>query len=121
LSKIPEWRNSEKAASQKQEIARMLVETYGYQPAELNLMDHRILVAARDLMEYQKLKSSRAAKIGQAREAPPVVKPGSVQKTQPNGKTEFTKARASIKEFGRRGNHKGQEAVLSELLNKAYK
>lgn len=120
LSKVPEWRNHEKATVDKQEIARMLVHTYGYQPAELALMDHRVLVAAKDLLEYQRIKSGKSAALKQVRDAPPVVKPGTVQK-QTNGRTEFQKARASLKELGRRGNHKGQEAVFTELLTKTYK
>ena len=120
LSKLPEWRNQEKAATDKQDIARMLVNVYGYQPAELNLMDHRLLVAAKDLLEFQRLKAGKSAALKQVRDAPPVVKPGTTQKTT-SGRTEFQKARASLKELGRRGNHKGQEAVFEKLLAKTYK
>lgn len=120
LAKVPEWRNSEKAAQEKTEIARLLMERYGYSPAELNIMDHRLLYAARDLLHYNRLQSQRADKVKQARTAPPVVKPGTVQK-QTSGKQDFVKVRSHLRKLGSQGNHKAQEALVTEMFSKTFK
>jgi hypothetical protein len=118
LEKVPEWRNSEKAAAEKQDITRALTERYGFNPAELAAInDHRVLVIMRE--HVRMLKAQESAKSKQVRTAPPVVKPGSVQKSNP--KAEFTKVREHVRKLGKQGNHKAQEAAVTELLSRTFK
>ena len=121
LSRVPEWRNPEKASAEKGEIARALLDRYGFNPLELNnLTDHRALLVARDALRYHQMQAVKTDKVKQAREAPPVVKPGTVQK-QSNAKADFVKVRAHLRQLGNKGNHKAQEALVTEMFSKAFK
>jgi len=119
LAKLPEWRNSDVAAKEKTEIATYLKNS-GFQPAELStLSDHRALIIARKAYLYDKLQAGKSDKVKQVREAPPVVKPGVTPK--PNPKAEFTKVKSHLRKLGTQGNHKGQEALVTEMLTRTFK
>jgi hypothetical protein len=120
LAKVPTWRNAEKAAQEKGEIAALLSSYYGYAQSEIaNLMDHRALLVARDAAAYRKLLANKDAKVKQAREAPATAKPG--PSTQTNGRTEFQKARGLLKAHGAKGNHRAQESLATQLFERAFK
>jgi hypothetical protein len=120
-AKVPEWRNPEKAAAEKQAIVRELSGYYGLTPEEIgSVIDHRHLMIARDAVKYRELVRAKADKSKQVRTAPPVVKPGTVQKT-PNAKQDFVKVRSHLRKLGATGNSKAQEAAFTELLNGAFK
>ena len=120
LARLPEWRNAEKALPEKQAIARDLTDAYGFTAEEVgSLIDHRMLLVARDAMKYRELQRTKGEKTKQVRAAPPVVKPGAVVKTNP--KAEFTKVKAHIRKLGSQGNHKAQEALAVEMFNRAFK
>jgi antitoxin component HigA of HigAB toxin-antitoxin module len=121
LAKVPEWRNAEKAAPEKQAIIRDLGDHYGFTAEEIgSLVDHRMLLVARDAVKYRELQRGKAGKVGQVRAAPPVVKPGALP-TKPNGKTEFTKVRGHLRKLGQQGNHRAQEDIVAEMFSRTFK
>jgi hypothetical protein len=119
LSKVPEWRNQEKSAPEKQAIVRDLSDHYGFTAEEIgSLVDHRMLLVARDAMKYRELQRTKLDK--QVRSAPPVVKPGALP-TKPNGKTEFTKVRSHLRKLGQQGNTRAQEDIVAEMFTRTFK
>jgi hypothetical protein len=121
LAKVPTWRNAEKAKQERGEIAGALTSHYGFSPAEVgNLMDHRMLLVARDAAAYRKLLANKDARVKQVREAPATAKPGSAQ-AQSNGRAEFNKVRGKIKELGTKGQHRAQEDLMTRVLGVAFK
>jgi hypothetical protein len=120
LSKVPTWRNAEKAAQEKGEISSALTGHYGFTSQEVSaLMDHRMLLVARDAAAYRKLLANKDARVKQAREAQPTAKPGAA--AQPNGRAEFAKARNLLKAHGAKGNHKAQESIAAAMFERAFK
>ena len=123
LAKLPDWRNSDKAQTEKQAIAKTLMDAYGFHPAEVaQLMDHRMVVAGRDLMLLQQLRQNKAERLKQVRDAPPVVKPGAAQAAvNPHSKAGFQKFRQELKVQGQKGNHRAQEELLTKAFSRAFK
>lgn len=120
LAKLPEWRNSEKAQAESGKIKDLLRSTYGYTKQEVdNIGDHRNMLVARDAYLYRQLMANKDARVKQVREAPGMVRPGAP--AQPNGRTEFAKARAKIREFGTKGNHAAQENMVTKMFERAFK
>ena len=119
LSRVPEWRNADKAQQEKSGINTYL-QGKGFQPAELNgLMDHRMVEVAREAYLYRQLMAGKEGKIRQVRDAPNTVTPGG---TVPNsGKANFAKATRQVRQFGREGKPKAQEALVAEMFNRAFK
>ena len=119
LNKLPEWRNTEQATKEQREIANTLAQNYGFNEAEIaGLVDHRMVMVARDAMKYRMLQANKTAKVQQVRTAPPVIKPGA---QQDKGKVE---ARSDLKQFreaGRKGEHRTQEQLLEKMLGRAFK
>ena len=119
LNKLPEWRNTEQATKEQREIANTLAQSYGFNEAEIaGLVDHRMVMVARDAMKWRLLQAGKTAKVQQVRTAPPVVKPGA---QQDKGKVE---ARSDLKQFreaGRKGEHRTQEQLLEKMLGRAFK
>ena len=120
LAKLPEWRNSEKAQAEREQLKAFLA-GHGYSGPEIdNVTDHRFVLLARDAYRYRQLQQGKSAKLNQARQAPPVVKPGT--KAPPkDGKAEFTKFRQSLKRAGREGNHKAQEDAVTALFERTFR
>jgi hypothetical protein len=120
LARVPEWRNAEKATPEKQAIVRDLADHYGFTPDEIgSLIDHRMLLVARDAAKYRELMRNKDQRVKQVRTAPPVVKPGAQSK--PNPQAQFTKVKAHVRKLGQQGNSKGQEALVTEMLNRTFK
>ena len=119
LNKLPEWRNTEQATKEQREIANTLAQSYGFNEAEVaGIVDHRMVMVARDAMKYRMLQANKTAKVQQVRTAPPVIKPGA---QQDKGKVE---ARSDLKQFreaGRKGEHRTQEQLLEKMLGRAFK
>ena len=119
LNKLPEWRNTEQATKEQREIANTLAQSYGFNEAEIaGLVDHRMVMVARDAMKWRLLQAGKTAKVQQVRTAPPVIKPGA---QQDKGKVE---ARSDLKQFreaGRKGEHRTQEQLLEKMLGRAFK
>ena len=119
LNKLPEWRNTEQATKEQREIANTLAQNYGFNEAEIaGLVDHRMVMVARDAMKWRLLQAGKTAKVQQVRTAPPVIKPGA---QQDKGKVE---ARSDLKQFreaGRKGEHRTQEQLLEKMLGRAFK
>lgn len=119
LAKLPEWRNSEKAQTEKQQLSTYLT-TQGFSDAEVQrIADHRGVILARKAMLYDQLQSGKAGMLKQVRTAPPVVKPGT--KVTTNGKIEFQKVAKQFRTMGQKGNHRAQEDVLTSILNRTFK
>lgn len=120
LAKLPEWRNSEKAQSEKEQI-RTYLAGHGYTNPEIeNVMDHRFILLARDALKYRQLQQGKTEKLNQARQAPPAVRPGAKEAPR-NDKAEFSKFRQSLKRAGREGNHRAQEESLTKILERTFK
>jgi len=120
LAKVPAWRNAEKAQAEKGEIAQALTSQYGFTPAEVGqLIDHRMLLVARDAAAYRKLLANKDQRVKQARQAPAIAKPGAA--AQPNGRAEARKAVGLLKAHGAKGNHKAQEHLATKLFEAAFK
>ena len=121
LAKVPTWRNPEKATQERSEIASALQSTYGFTAQEVNaVMDHRMIMVARDAAAYRKLLANKDARVKQAREAPATAKPGAAA-SPTNGRVEFNKVRGKIKELGTKGNHRAQEQLVTGLFERAFK
>lgn len=121
LAKVPTWRNPEKAAQARSEITNALATHYGFTPQEISaVMDHRMILVARDAAAYRQLLANKDSRLKQAREAPAVAKPGAAP-AQQNGRVEFTKVRGKIRELGSKGNHKAQEQLATQLFERAFK
>lgn len=120
LAKVPAWRNPEKATQEKGEISGALTTHYGFTAQETaQIMDHRMLLVARDAAAYRKLLANKDARVKQAREAPATARPGAAQPT--NGRVEFTRVRGKIRELGTKGNHRAQENLATQLFERAFK
>jgi hypothetical protein len=120
LAKVPTWRNAEKANQERSEIAGVLNSHYGFTQGEVGqLLDHRMLLVARDAAAYRKLLANKDARVKQAREAPATAKPGAA--AQPNERADFNKARGLLKAHGTKGNHKAQEQIATQMFEKAFK
>lgn len=122
LAKLPDWRNSEKAAAEQQAIARSMA-SYGYQPAEIaNVMDHRLVLMGRDAMRWRELQRTKSEQVKRVADAPPVIKPGaSSTQTDPNSKAGFDKFTREFRKQGRAGNHRAQEAALEKVFSRTFK
>lgn len=121
LAKVPTWRNAEKATQERGEIAGTLTSHYGFTSAEVGaILDHRMILVARDAAAYRKLLANKDARVKQAREAPATAKPGA-SSAQPNGRVEFNKVRGKIKELGTKGNHRAQEQLATQMFERAFK
>lgn len=122
LAKVPAWRNAEKATQEKTAIKSALTSHYGFTAQEAdNVMDHRMIVVARDAAAYRQLLASKDARLKQARAAPATAKPGTAAASQPTGRVEFNKVRGKIKELGTKGNHRAQEELATKLFERAFK
>lgn len=120
LAKVPAWRNAEKAKAEQGEIASVLTSQYGFAPQEVGtLIDHRMLLVARDAAAYRKLLANKDARVKQARQAPATAKPGAA--VQPDGRAEFNKVRGKLRELGSKGNHKAQEKLAEAMFERAFK
>jgi hypothetical protein len=120
VAKLPEWRNSEKASTEQTQIRSSLA-GYGFNQAEINsLTDHRMVLVARKAMLYDQLMANKDARVKQARDAPPMVQPGAAPAT-PDGRAQFAKARAKIRELGTKGNHAAQERLVTQMFERAFK
>lgn len=122
LAKLPDWRNNERATAEKQAITRELTR-YGFQPSEIShLMDHRMVLLARDAMKWQELQRSKTEKVKQVRDAPPVVKPGAAPaQADANSKAGFQQFTREFRKQGRSGNHRAQETALEKVLSRTFK
>lgn len=118
LAKVREWRDSETRSKEQQEIAKSLM-SVGFNQAEIDgLVDHRMLLVARKAMLFDRLQSNKAAKVQQARAAPPVVKPGAAPD---KGKAESRDFIKEVRKAGRQGNHRAQEALAEKAFGRVFK
>ena len=121
LAKVPVWRNPEKATQERSEITGALTSHYGFTPGEVGqIMDHRMILVARDAAAYRRLLANKDAKVKQAREAPATARPGASEAV-PNGRVELNKITGKIKELGSKGNHRAQEELATRLFGAAFK
>jgi hypothetical protein len=120
LAKAPEWRNAEKWTAEKSSISSVLSD-YGFNSDEINsVIDHRMLLVARDAAKWRELQRTKTDRVKQVREAAPVVKPG-VGKPINTGKSDFVKVRSHIRKLGSQGNHRAQEALVEEMFSRTFK
>ncbi len=119
FAKAPDLRNPEKWTKTQQAVAKGLAD-YGFTQAEIGgLMDHRMLLVARDAIEMRELRSQKAVAAKQVRAAPPVVKPGAAPTNK--AATDAKDSLKLIRQAGRKGDHKAQEKLAEKLFNAAFK
>jgi len=76
IERIPEWSDPEKRKTGSAELRSWLIQE-GAAPQEVDALNSALAVSiARKAMLYDKLLKSKASKVKQLREAPPVTKPG---------------------------------------------
>jgi hypothetical protein len=120
IAKLPEWRNSERAKAEVGKITSWL-QTQGYSKTESeNVGDHRHMLLARKAYLYDQLMAGKDAKVKQVRTAQPMAKPGAAA-PQTNGRVEFNKARAKLREFATKGNTRAQEDMVTRMFNSTFK
>jgi hypothetical protein len=120
IAKLPEWRNSERAKAEVGKITSWL-QTQGYSKTESeNVGDHRHMLLSRKAYLYDQLMAGKDAKVKQVRTAQPMAKPGAAA-PQANGRVEFNKARAKLREFATKGNTRAQEDMVTRMFNSTFK
>jgi hypothetical protein len=120
IAKLPEWRNSERAKAEVGKITSWL-QTQGYSKTESeNVGDHRHMLLSRKAYLYDQLMAGKDAKVKQVRTAQPMAKPGAAA-PQTNGRVEFNKARAKLREFATKGNTRAQEDMVTRMFNSTFK
>jgi len=72
-------------------------------------------------MQYRKLLAAKAEKVKQLRTAPAVVKPGAAAAQSQTGKQSFAKALQEVRAQGRKGNHRAQEDLATQMFERAFK
>lgn len=76
LEAIPEWLDKSTARKEAGEI-RAGVSAYGFTPDEFDdVLDHRVIVMAREALEYRRLKEKAAGLKGAVQKAPQLARPG---------------------------------------------
>lgn len=71
--KAPEFRDDAAFKSFREDVLSVVPREYGIKPEELTeIGDHRALLVIRDAIAYRKLQADKAAKIEEAKKAPPV-------------------------------------------------
>lgn len=77
VEKIPEWRDSEKAATEKAKLAEYLMKDAGFsQDDVMAASDHRLIVMARKAMQFDELRAKTNAAEKKVAKVPKVFKPG---------------------------------------------
>ncbi len=122
LAKLPSWRNSETRTAEDAAIRTELA-NYGFRDQEIgSIMDHRMILVARDAMKYRALQRSKTDAVKQVRAAPAVSKPGAAgAQAQVTAKEKFQKFQANFKAQGQKGQHRAQEASLEKLFSRTFK
>lgn len=112
LNAVPEWADGEKYQAEWSQIKSSL-KKIGYTDDELaGMMDHRLYVAARKIMLYDKMQESKPEIIKRVAEAPKPAKPGVPQQRNPKGEA-YAKHRENLKKTGRTD---AAAAALERLL-----
>lgn len=120
LERNPQYRDPEKFKSMARDVTEYL-QSKGLPQERIDALNDAVsLEIAADAAQYRKLLRQKADKVKQIRTAPPVVKPGVVSQ-QTDSKAEFKKFRQDFKSQGQKGNSRGQESLLVQRLNKAFK
>ena len=120
LERNPQWRDPEKFKGMARDVTEYLRQKGLPQERIDSLSDAISLEIAADAAQYQKLLRQKAERVKQIRTAPPVVKPGVVSQ-QTDGKADFTKFQKDFRTAGKKGNSRGQENLLLQRLNRAFK
>lgn len=84
LDRVKEWRNPKVRAKEQQQLVGFLGKDYGFSQDEINQLgssDHRLVSMARDAMKYAEIRANRSKAEGKVKDAPPVTKPGAMNKT----------------------------------------
>lgn len=98
--RIPEWKDPAKFKEGAQSLRSYLI-AEGATPEEVDGLTSSMAVAiAWKAMQYDKLRKSKAEKVGQLRTAPPVTKPGAAQPIQSTAQRQINDARATLKKTG---------------------
>lgn len=114
LERMPELKDPAKFNAFKESVFKVLPE-YGFTPEDTaGWLDHRVFALVSDAVKYRNIVNGKRAAVEQAKQAQPVMKPGTRNVTPPTGaqaelqraKEQFNKSR-SVKDAG---------AVLARLL-----
>lgn len=109
---IPEWRNEESFAKDKQAMTKYAIER-GFQQAELDqIFDHRYMRVLHDAARYQELQAAAPDVLKKVRQAPPMAAPGSRQDVNPKE----AQRRSAIERFNRNPQDPDAQAAAFEFF-----
>ena len=118
VSKIPEFSDSEKASSLKNNM-RSYLQSYGFKDQEIGqIYDHRIVMLVNDAMKYrnmQKVKPNLASKIAK----PGKVLSSGVKKSQTE--TNFQKRREKFGRLKKSGSIKDAQSIFLDMITNKNK
>lgn len=118
VSKIPEFSDSEKASSLKNNM-RSYLQSYGFKDQEIGqIYDHRIVMLVNDAMKYrnmQKVKPNLASKIAK----PGKVLSSGVKKSQTE--TNFQKKREKFGRLKKSGSIKDAQSIFLDMITNKNK
>lgn len=100
LEKLPEWRDSEKAKAEKAEIVNDLIDRGFSREDVFGASDHRLILLARDALNWRKSQSSNDAARKKVAKVPKVLKPGAPKPQDQQRREQTETLRARLRETG---------------------
>ncbi len=111
LELVPEWRDSNKRATEQREVANALINA-GYSPDELSeLIDHRAVIIARKAMLWDKAQEVKSKQVKPAQaQAPKPVRPGNANASPNNAPS------SRVQELAKRAKRTGNVDDIAAYL-----
>lgn len=103
LQKMPHLKDKEKLGTFVNDVTKFGVETYGFKPDELDIVDHRVVQVIADAIAYRKLQSAPPKPVNAQpapKTTPAVAAPG---KRQGTGDAEAQKRQAALQNVRKTG------------------
>jgi len=99
---LPSWNDAEVRQREQQAITKTLTNDYGFSPEDVSgVVDHRLVLMARDAMQWRQLQQGKDAVSKRVAGKPRVQKPGSA-KPKASQQSEFQRDRARARKTGSR-------------------
>jgi len=121
IERIPQWKDPAKYEAGARELKSYLL-SQGADASRVDSMSDSLEAQiAWKAMQYDKLVQAKTEKVKQLRTAPAVVKPGAAAAQSQTGKQSFAKALQEVRAQGRKGNHRAQEDLATQMFERAFK
>lgn len=117
LAKIPAWVDEDVAKAEKARMLEHAMTAYGYEPEELDIVDHRHVLALRDAMRFHELNTKGEEvkdKVRRKRRKRTTLKPGT-PKTGKSKKSKSSAARA--RKLAQTGHIKDGAAAIEDIID----